>query len=309
MVQRNDGISISMPLHPRVHTTLTHSHGMLVHPPLSYTTMTHARILDLTEEEDESSITENEEEYCSIFDDCDNQDEGQRIARHLNYDENKLATLARLAVAFSPAQQCLSLQDIEHVEILSVDHSHIDISAVVCESDGCVTIFVPVNFPNDCNSSRNMEECVLDNIVELDSKAQNMIERQDTVLVDDLCPLHTLSLNDFPSWWVQPELRPGLAEECDTIKKILNERDFEDAIKALVAKATMDFAQVDGTFQILQAAVAAVGPAGIYIRARLRRNETMDEISILDIPYSFGGDLVINAVDLRSAVLRTIAST
>jgi hypothetical protein len=185
------------------------NHKTWLQPRLFYsTTAGRARILDFTEEDDASSI-DYEEDYCSIFDDCEkNLNEGQRIARYLNYDNDKLASLARLAVAFSPAQQCLSLQDIESVEILSVNHDHIDISAVVCESDACVTVFVPVSFPNDCGSSSSMEECVLDNIVALDT---SIIQRQDEVEVDDLCSLdlQTTSAN-YPSWWVHPGCLDGL---------------------------------------------------------------------------------------------------
>jgi hypothetical protein len=269
-----------------------------------------ARILDFTEEDDESS-TDYEEEYCSIFDDCTNQDEGEIIARHLSYDKDRLAALARLAVAFSPQQQCLSLRDIVSVEILSVNNDHIDISAVVCENDGCVTILVPVSFPNDCStvSSSSMEECVIDNIDALDIRAQNIISRIESSNNMDLCTLDGCA--ELPSWWVQPEVKPALIHECVAIKKLLNENDFEDSIKELVNKSIATFMSGKKSIQILQAAVAAVGPAGLYIRARIKSgdsldSDTLDETTIVDIPYSFG-DSVKNAVDLRSAVLRTIA--
>ena len=183
-------------------------------------------------------------------------------------------------------------------------------------------MFVPVSFPNDCGSSSSMEECVLDNIVALDTSAQDIIiQRQDEVEVDDLCSFDLQATTaNYPPWWVHPGCLDGLEGECNTIKKLLNERDFQDAIIALAKKATSDFIHVQGSPHILQAVVAAVGPAGLYIRARMKLDDILgmdddshyatNEITTLDIPYSFGlGDSVTSAVDLRSAVLRTIAST
>jgi hypothetical protein len=105
--------------------------------------------------------------------------------------------LARLAVAFSPPHRALRLRDVESVRVLRLDPSRgiMDLQAVVCEDDGCVTLRVPVAFPEPCPVDDYVEHtqeeaedgggghggvgggigCVRDNLDRLDAEAVRVL--------------------------------------------------------------------------------------------------------------------------------------
>jgi hypothetical protein len=72
---------------------------------------------------------------------------GAAVAESLSYDQKRVGSLARLAVAFSPPERALSLDAIEKVEVICVGQDHIDIQAIICEDGGCITLAVPIKFP------------------------------------------------------------------------------------------------------------------------------------------------------------------
>lgn len=68
------------------------------------------------------------------------------------------------------------------IHIIGVRNDHIEISAVACNEADCPTLLIPITFPLNCNvrddeSSYSIEECVLDNIFELDVEAQNVLRQ------------------------------------------------------------------------------------------------------------------------------------
>ncbi len=95
--------------------------------------------------------------------------------------------IARLAVAFSPSNHPIKLEDINQIHIINVTNRYIEISVVVCDESQCVTLLVPISFRHDCStgcstscssSSNSSDQCILDSIFELDVEAQHMIEQQ-----------------------------------------------------------------------------------------------------------------------------------
>jgi hypothetical protein len=130
---------------------------------------------------------------------------GVAVAESLSYDRDRAGSLARLAVAFSPPERALSLDQIEAVDVICVREDAIDIQAVICEDGGCVSLAVPIKFPNTCDSNEEwMEGCVRRNVEELDEFARSTLlkKSQDDSGEQDLCVLDDQV--DFPSWWVPP---------------------------------------------------------------------------------------------------------
>jgi hypothetical protein len=257
-----------------------------------------------------------------------NDDDYTSIKDTLSLSAEKQASLARLAVAFAPPDQALNLENINQIQIIEVTNDHIEISAVVCEESECITLLVPVTFPHDCSTEHNSaEECVLDNIFELDVQAQQVL-RQRTVqkaqegtdkekeLMAELYDTHDV---EFPSWWIAP-VSNELSEECLSIKKILNQDGFQTQVKAL-ANEGLAFCDDGYLFEIYRAAVCAIGPAGFYFRAiAVKKDEASDSqlsmplgedthCTILDIPYSaFHKDshTLLDPSSLRAAVLGAV---
>jgi hypothetical protein len=214
------------------------------------------------------------------------------------------AMLARLAVAFSPPSRTLDIRDIEHVQVLTVDNHHLDIQAVVCESDGCVTLQVPVEFPVPCTvgGADEVEQetevhCVLDNLHRLDEQAQEAIRKLEwnEIHHEDVAAearMHQELLRastgedslQLPEWWVHPPSASDMRRECDSLRKLLNDDEFRTAVSAMAtramdAAAASDIRDFDedeaasdsssdyGDYHVTQAVVSALGPRGLVLRA------------------------------------------
>ena len=256
------------------------------------------------------------------------------MAETITQNKDKTASLARLAVAFSPPDQRFNIEDINHIHIIEVTNDHIEISAVICDEADCLTLLVPISFPHDCGGSSSnigttelidaIEECVLDNIFELDVEAQEVlrqrhIEKHQEASDQQQELLNALYRSDdvqFPSWWIHP-IGNDMVEECQKIKGILNQHGFQTQVKALTCNGLV-YCDDGKMFEIHKAAVCAVGPAGFYFRAiatkkeEFVKNQLAEEYTILDIPhkiFSSGGSRPISdASELRAAVLGAVAS-
>jgi hypothetical protein len=272
------------------------------------------------EDEDETDTTNSLSSSTSSSSDINSA-----LVDFLSHD--RITALARLAVAFAPPGHALDLRDVQHVQVLRVDENHIDIQAVVCEQDGCVTLQVPVSFPHPCSAADELQECIMGNLGELDVQAETFLrtiewkesnyedvqagQREWQVLLetDDL---------HFPEWWVHPETRE-MRGECESVRNLLNEDGFLAEICAITGMALAESDAVISTddghadtsdWTVEQAAVAAVGPAGLLIRAatqRLELSEETDTRRIVEVPISFGAT-ANNVSDLRAAVLGSIAT-
>jgi len=220
--------------------------------------------------------------------------------------------LARLAAAFSPVGHHLVLKDIDHVTVITIDENHIDIQAVICEDEGCVTIAVPVSFPRPCASiEHGMEECVMDNLGWLDIQASEKLQQMELDLAcyeaRQKCwrELTSEEKINLPTWWVSPK---QMSDECDNVRRLLNNEGFQPDVKALATQILMT---VDGdeSFVVEQAAIAAVCPTGIYLRARAKLYNLFQgaEEKIVEIPVAFGHEAK-DIATLRLAILRAVTT-
>ena len=261
-------------------------------------------------EDDELSSTTKPIKWFDDDDTATCGPEGVALAESISYNREKVGSLARLAVVFSPPERALQLEDIESIELQCVTPTHIDIRAMICEDGGCVSLQVPVKFPNECIDNFS-EGCVLQNIDVLDEKAHSMLSSSTAAAHanddDDLCafPLRI----DFPDWWVPPECDASLVAECRLIQTLLNEADFQPDVQALAQQRLAAYSSSSSNAaNVLQARVAAVGPAGLCLQLKAvvpPRNDAQ----VLDVLVPFGGEPTKTAEELRAAVLGAVASS
>jgi hypothetical protein len=198
----------------------------------------------------------------SYYSSTSDEDHHVALKSLISRTEASAAMLARLAVAFSPASRTLDIKDIEHVQVLEVDNKHLDIQAVICEDDGCVTLKVPVPFPVPCvvgdrDTEEDEEHCVLSNLHRLDLQAQETIRilEWNEVHHEDVAAKHRMrkellreatggggdDVLHFPTWWVYPSSTTTTSDElrraCDGIRKLLNDDEFRSAVASLATQA------------------------------------------------------------------------
>jgi hypothetical protein len=217
------------------------------------------------------------------------------------------------------------LNDLQSAHLLSVDEQHIEISAITCEAEGCVSIYVPVAFPHSCHDSPNMEDCILENIEELDHQAFDLMAQDEWTdshaeeLEEQRRLLLTLTeepiAKDLPSWWMFPlfSVADGMMEECQGVKELLNEPDFVNEIQALTTQHVVLEQYYQSDLEVIKAAVASVGPSGVLIRAQIRQLDdlqalTDDRVAIVDLPIAFSQEAK-TVEELRSFVLGLVASS
>ncbi|CAJ1953210.1 unnamed protein product [Cylindrotheca closterium] len=258
--------------------------------------------------------------------------EGLAVAMKLSDDLGRMGSLARLAAAFSPPEQGLSIQDIEKVEVTCVREHQIELEAILCETYGCVTLSVPVQFPNECGDMDM--ECAIQNLDSLDIRAETMVSHMQASMEElslDNADLEELvELNDktsFPNWWVPPGDIDEMGKECESIKSLLNEAEFHSEIVALAQDGMEKNANINGNgwnnnqeigsltgksaeYQVQRAKVAAVGPAGICIKvAAIQLSEPGRGTQYLDVAYPFSASSVStihDAATLRANVLGVV---
>jgi hypothetical protein len=249
---------------------------------------------------------------------------GAAVAESLSYDPHRVGSLARLAVAFSPPERALSLGQIEKVDILCVEHDRIDIRAIICEDGGCVSLSVPIVFPQACGSIDDplmLEGCVVNHIEQLDRSLPELFRTtQDANSRADL--LEDNNDDDrqmnFPPWWVTTP--PFLQMECRTMRDILNEDDFAPEIGALV-RTSLDHDITSSHHRVQMVKVVAVGPAGLWFRVRTTSTAPLQPppvaattsasdavVVVLDVLYPFGGEPVLTVDALRATVLGLVAT-
>ncbi|KAL7561814.1 hypothetical protein ACA910_016393 [Epithemia clementina (nom. ined.)] len=225
-----------------------------------------------------------------------------------------LDRLARLAVAFSPLERAIKLADIKQVSIISIDDRSIDIMAMLCEDDGCVSLSIPIDFPKACTESDDYDTCVVDNIGALDIRANEVLLKLgwDSQLTDEgfdveyqmklLRETHGLV---YPDWWVSPTVAEDCMRESRAILDLLNEDEFARDVQHL-ALSGLQQAEPQANHVVELATVAAVGPAGLIMRACVRDHRT-DQLRMAQVPLAF--DVPVSDVDsLRGAVLSIVAS-
>ncbi len=252
-------------------------------------------------DEDLVSPVEMKFKYESELPQCTT--EGVAVAESISYDSDRLGSLARLAVAFSPPERALKLNQIERVDVICVSQKHIDIQAIICEDGGCVSLAVPIQFPKACDRGAHLEGCVvghLDSLVE--SASAVLSDGRNIETHGDLSSDGNGNV-DYPAWWVSPS-SSDLVEECKRMCSILNEDEFQPEVMALA----QDAMQSVGPGLITMAAkVASIGPAGFYFRVQTRSLESTN-VRVLDVFSPFGGAPKATADELRATVLGTVAT-
>lgn len=233
---------------------------------------------------------ESEVAQCSV--------EGVEVAETISVDPNRLGSLARLAVHFSPLDRRLQLDQIERVNILCVSHNHIDIQAVICEDGGCVSLAVPIKFPKVCDLGGHLEGCVIGHLEDFDETATSVLSTAggDEELLDTNTEVR------YPYWWESP-MSYEMVSECKSMCSILNDDEFQPEVLALA----QDAMQKDGQgLTAISAKVASIGPAGFYFKVRARAWDS--SVKSLDAFSPFGGKSMQNPDELRAAVLGTVAT-
>jgi len=227
--------------------------------------------------------------------------EGVQVAESISYDPDRLGSLARLAVAFSPAERALKLNQIERVDVMCVSQNHIDIQAIICEDGGCVSLAVPIKFPKACDVDAHLEGCVIGHLQDFDDTATQVLSTHQ----QQGEPTGTWDMHkkiNFPSWWEYPS-SPEMVSECKHMCSILNEDEFQPEVLALVQDALRN--DKEGQ-TLVSAKVASIGPSGFCFKAQTRTNAY--ETSSLDIFAPFGGGPTITVESLRAAVLGTVVT-
>ena len=225
--------------------------------------------------------------------------EGVAVAESISYDPDRLGSLARLAVAFSPPERALKLDQIERVDILCVSQKHIDIQAIICEDGGCVSLAVPIQFPKACDRGAHLEGCVVGHLDTLDVSAATTLSTQGQLSWDS---------NEnvaYPNWWVSPTSY-DMIQECKNMCDILNDPEFQPEVLALVQEAASTNGVGIGATTDVK--VIAIGPAGFHFKARANAMGSSTTVQLLDVFSPFGGTPRTTSDDLRAAVLGTVAT-
>jgi hypothetical protein len=286
--------------------------------PVRPTTRTRPRLSDSNIARHATIFYGNDDEFVMEDESVRESNTPAQLVESLS--KSLMAPLARLACAFAPPGHSLKPSDLESAHVVSVNDHQIEISAVLCEGGGCVQVMVPVTFPRPCSDSPALEDCILQNIEELDHQAYSMIAQENykennfeqiqadkrlfTVLTEE--PM----ADNMPLWWSFPMLMDGMDKECRNVKELLNEADFADEIGAL---ATVKIEERCWEHPVVgvTSAVAAVGTAGILLRTQVRQldhtRESGERISIVDLPVRFDEEAK-TADDLRASVLGLVAA-
>lgn len=243
--------------------------------------------------------------------------DGIAVAESLSNDRDRMGSFARLAVAFSPPERGLGIQDIERVEVTCVRDNKIELEAMLCEHTGCVSLSVPIQFPNDCGGEWLDSGCVIQNLDALENKAESYFistassaneQTLDNADLEELCLLNENVA--YPNWWVPPECDANLAADCNNIKSLLNEAEFHRDIVTLAQDGLgHHVVGQSGDYIVRRAKVAAVGPAGICLKvAAVQQSLPGRGVQYMDVVYPFGGTPVKDADALRAVVLGVIAA-
>jgi hypothetical protein len=263
---------------------------------------------------------------------CYRFDEGASIESILSHThvtelllqgQEKIATLARLAATHCQ-DSSLILENIQDVHVISVDNEHIEISAIMCNDDSCVSVLVPVQFLNPCNveDDSNLTECILENILDLDELALKVIQQKDlwnNIDLDGLLMEEYLSQpeNSYPIWWISAEESINtrsthshdMDENCSLndfqdMKRFLNNDNFEKEITSF-ARQLIASNEKKG-YQVFRARVTEVGPLGICLRAMvLDRTSSPEQGLVIDIYHQFD-EYVSDNNSLRRSVLAAL---
>jgi len=244
-----------------------------------------------------------------------------------------LGMLTRVACAFAPPPHApLHPKHVQSATLVSVDPSkQLEVALAIpqdntADSGVCVQILVPIVFPMPCvaedgANSTSVEQRIRQTLHRMDEQAKELLLAQEiqqdqyeqkaakTAILQQLEEEpYAVTL---PDWWTFPELKITLAEECSSLKQLLNEDDFARDLRVLCQVHAKSEKAVS---KILTARIASVGPSGLYLRAyaSLIVPEDVDDdeaerFATLDVPIAFP-QTTTSADDLRKSVLDLVES-
>lgn len=233
---------------------------------------------------------------------------------------NEKGTLARVAAAFPPPGHQLNINKIQDVSVLRLDESFLEMQAVVCEYENCVTVSVPVAFEKPCAADIRVD-CALENLAGLDGQAQQVLEKlewemqhHEDVAAGQRRAQQVLGTDDleYPTWWVPPNtMSPEMIEECTTLRDTLNEEAFTTEMKAMATFALRIEMGDDLPFLVTNAAIGAVSPMGVVMRALVQPADDPNEVMSVDVPIAFQKKAadVIQLRDFVMAAVEFVASS
>lgn len=235
---------------------------------------------------------DEEHTESDLYDDLDAREETTPLVPDSLHSPAWTGAFARLVSANQPG---LNVEDIERVSIANFEGKLIELEAVLCENQGCVSVNVPVELPRQCDvDSIEFEQCIQHNLEELDAKLEEATATQLFLSPEEeeaqkrlQVELHRTDNISFPDWWVFPKTNLDLSKCCDRFLGILNETDFQpDLIKLFEGN-------------VKQVAVVAVGPAGLVLR-------TVDEhYNLRD--FSIGFEKIVDSEEtLSGAILKVV---
>jgi hypothetical protein len=223
--------------------------------------------------------------------------------------------LLRVACAQAqPPHDQIHPSQVTDINLVSVSLDQIQVGLGIAQSEGtAVQLLVPIAF-HSCETLNDMVE-QLQTIMDPQAiiKIREMEQRQriasepaaQQILLAQLSI--EPSADNLPQWWTGTELQEGaLAEECTNLKRLLNEDDFASNVRGLAIK----YGDTISAKTIVEARVAVVGPAGLYLRGlvevddavRVPSSSTIAGKTIVPITIRFDST-ASNAKTLRSNVL------
>lgn len=268
-----------------------------------------------------SSYSESSDDMISIF---------AHLASELSSDPAITLTLAKLASAFSPPGFAIDLANINDVRCLSVDERHLEIEAVVCDHMECSSLLVPVAFPQECSVAEGLEECILRNVNDLNTRGEHLLQEKENVFADEgeaqrameaLSSLNseyftsTAAAGSLPYWWEAP-VSAYDADECNLLQQLLNSDDFRDMMCGLAEHALLHDMEQDLMGKTIRSVlVKAVGPAGLMMQVQLAiggmtalDDGGLNNEVLVDAPIRFDDMCVNEGAGIREKVLTIVSS-
>ena len=193
---------------------------------------------------------------------------------------------------------------------------------MVCNDHECSSLLVPVDFPEECSLEDGMEECVINNVHNLNHQGDNLIQERMNVFAEEeeAQKAHEIfklisdseylkRRSELPEWWVSPTSSDY--SECSMIESLLNGADWQLEMRCLCK----EMLQESGTDDEVQLArVKAIGSTGMILEAHvLLGGKSIDDyggmnnIAIVDVPIKFPSERYGDA-SIRDHVLNIVSS-
>jgi len=228
--------------------------------------------------------------------------------------------LIKVACAFAPSpHNNLHPKQIQSATIVHADSTEVQVALAIPQEsmDLGTCVQVLVHIPMECKNinGNTVLECILQTMEQMEVHANQLIgeremlqDRAEQLKQQEIIrkELQEETVDLLPDWWTFPELKITLAEECDSLKLLLNDYEFIPTLKQLcqIHSSKND----PSILQIWEARVASVGPSGVFLRAYAtvgQGDQSRNQIVNVPIRFSQTGS---TADDVREYVLDLVES-